>query len=73
MAVQRNKADKMTLKVMVDQDASGKVTYGNRTINRVNPAVTDEDVRLCGLAFANLQKYELESVSRTISYELAAE
>lgn len=73
MAVQRNKSDKMIIKVITDQDASGKVTYGNRTVSHVNPVMTDDEVRGVGLALGALLTHETDSIQRTINYEIAAE
>lgn len=72
MAVQKNKTNKLTLKVVTEVDAGGTKTYAQRNIAHLNPDLTDDDVRESGTRLASLQTYSLDSVRRTISYDIAA-
>ncbi|MBR2214293.1 MAG: DUF1659 domain-containing protein [Selenomonadaceae bacterium] len=73
MAVRRNAASRLTLKVITAVDEGGAATLASRSVAHLNPTLTDEEVRLLGVDIAGLQQYELDSVSRTDSAELAAE
>ena len=73
MAVRRNAASRLTMKVITAVDAGGVATIASRSVSHLNPVLTDEEVRLLGVAISGLQQYELDSVSRTDSAELAAE
>ena len=73
MAVRRNAASRLTLKVITAVDAGGVATLASRSVTHLNPSLTDEEVRLLGVELGGLQSHELDSVSRTDSAELAAE
>jgi len=72
MAVQKNKTNKLTLKVVTEVDAGGAKTYAQRNIANLNPDLTDDDARESGTRLASLQTHSLDSVRRTISYDIAA-
>ena len=64
MAIERNEAtSKIILKVAVGTGANGAVAYGQRTYNRVNPELSDEDVLALGQALGKLQMYAVSNVS----------
>lgn len=73
MAVQRNKKDSMTVRVITSVDAGGTATLANRNVANVNPVITDNDFYLMGVAIGGLLKYETDSIARTVKYDLAAE
>lgn len=69
--VQRNKKSTLSYKVITAVDAGGTATLKTQNISNFNPEVTDDQARLIGVDIAGLVQYELDSVSRTVSYELA--
>lgn len=73
MAVQRNKKDSMTIRVITSVDAGGTPTLSNRNVSNVNPAMTDNDVLTIGTGLGGLLKYETDSIARTVKYDIAAE
>ena len=73
MAVRRNEAATLKLKVITAVDAGGVATIKTRSVAHLNPALTDEESRLLGVAISGLQQYELDSVARVDTAELAAE
>lgn len=73
MAVQRNKKDKLTIKVITAVDPGGTPTLANRTVSNLNPVLTDQETYLLGVEIGGLQKYEVDSYRRTVEYDLAAE
>ena len=73
MAVRRNATSALRLKVITSVSESGVAQTKTRSISHVNPALTDEDSRIIGSKLASLQSYELDSVSRVDTAELAAE
>lgn len=73
MAVQRNKKDSMTIRVITSVDAGGVATLANRNLSNINPTITDNDLYLMGVAIGGLLKHETDSIARTVKYDLAAE
>lgn len=73
MAVQRNKKDSMTIRVITSVDTGGVATLSNRNVSNVNPTLGDNDVYTLGIALGALLKYETDSIARTVKYDLAAE
>ena len=64
MATKKESATSMTLKVATGTSDEGKTIFGNRTVNNVNPVITDEDFCIVAAALADLQKNTLATVSR---------
>ncbi len=73
MASKSNNATKLTLKVHAGQDANGKDLFRQRTFNRMNPGLTDDDVYAIGTGLAGLQTHELVSIARTDNATITAE
>lgn len=73
MAVQRNRKDTMTAKVITSVSASGTPTLSPRTMSYLNPVLTDDEVFTLGTTWAGFCKYETDSINRKQEYELAAE
>ena len=73
MAVQRNKKDKLTIKVITSLDPGGVANLENRTVSNLNAALTDDEVFLLGSALSELLANETDSYRRTLEYDLAAE
>ena len=73
MAVQRNKKDKLTIKVITAVDAGGTQTLANRTVSNLNPVLTDAEVFLLGQDISGLLANETDSYRRTLEYDIAAE
>lgn len=72
--VQNNKTNSLSLKVVTAVDAGGGKTYAKRNFNNnVNVEATDQDCRDVGVSIAGLQEHQLDSVRRTIAYDIAAE
>ena len=73
MAVRRNASATLRLKVITSVSEAGVATTKTRSVSHLNPTLTDEETRLLGVDIAGLQQYELDSVSRVDTAELAAE
>lgn len=73
MAVQSNKRDTMVIRVITAVDEGGAATLANRTINYLNPALTDQEVYLLGNDIAGLLANEQDSLQRKIQYDLSAD
>lgn len=70
---QRNKKDKIALKVVTEVYGDGSKDYASRTISNITPTLTDADAREVGVRLAGLQAHTLDSVSRTITYEIVSD
>lgn len=68
MAVVREKGSvAMLLSVESGVKPDGSAKYSNITLNRVNPAATDDDIFACATALGALQAFPVVSVSvRTV-------
>lgn len=67
MAVKIDPSSKIVLKVVTGTDASGKDTTAQRTVNKLNPSLSDDKALVLGTYIAGLQANTLSSVSRTDS------
>lgn len=59
----KNESAKLVLKVRTGFNENGKAVIASRTLQNVNPAISEEDVYEVGKAIADLQMYDLDSVS----------
>ena len=54
----------LQLKFNIGEDGDGKVITRTRTLNRIRPEASDEDLYEMALALANLQQYDLADIIR---------
>lgn len=59
----KDESVKLVLKVQTGFNEKGKAIIASRTVQNVNPAISEEDVYEIGKAIADLQMYDLKSVS----------
>lgn len=59
----KDESVKLMLKVQTGFNEKGKAIIASRTVQNVNPAISEEDVYEIGKAIADLQMYDLKSVS----------
>lgn len=59
----KDESVKLVLKVQTGFNEKGKAIIASRTLQNVNPAISEEDVYEIGKAIADLQMYDLKSVS----------
>lgn len=59
----KDESVKLVLKVQTGFNEKGKAIIASRTLQNVNPAISEEDVYEVGKAIADLQMYDLKSVS----------
>lgn len=65
MATKNNVTTKLILKVAGEKDANGKEQVLQRTFNRVNPAISDNDFYHVATQIAALQTRDVLSIART--------
>lgn len=66
----KDKTCKLTLQVVTGEDAAGNDKYGTRTINNINPAVTDANLYGFAGGVAGLIKPTTSKMKRIDSGEL---
>ena len=72
MAVNKSEqAAKLMIKVQTGVSASGNPVYRQRSFANMNPALADEDVLNIGTTIGQLQKHNVESISRQDNAVLA--
>ena len=72
MAVNKSEqAAKLMIKVQTGVNASGNPVYRQRSFASMNPALADEDVLNIGTTIGQLQKHNVESISRQDNAVLA--
>ena len=72
MAVKNGATSKIILKVENGVGRNGQPSLTQRTIQHINPVLSDDDAYAIGTALAGLQAYPLGSVARTDSASLIA-
>ena len=65
MATKNNVTTKLILKVAGEKDADGKEQVLQRTFNRVNPAISDNDFYHVATQIAALQTRDVLNIART--------
>ena len=74
MAVKKTEAaTKLILKVQTGADKKGAPTYGQRMVQNVNPALSDEDFLAVGKGLGGLQSRTLKDVMRQDAAALTEE
>lgn len=74
MAVKKNAECEIIIKVETGTTSTGKASYSSRSFGYINPSLAEEDDILdIGQKIAGLQKYNLGSVNRQDTAEIAAE
>ena len=71
MAVKKNVQCGIVLKVQTGTTTTGKASYTSRTFGDINPEISDDNVLTIGQKLAGLQKYDLGSVNREDTAEIA--
>ena len=71
MAVKENIQCSIVLKVQTGTTTTGKASYTSRTFGDINPEISDDNVLTIGQKLAGLQKYDLGSVNREDTAEIA--
>ena len=71
MAVKKNIQCSIVLKVQTSTTTTGKASYTSRTFGDINPEISDDNVLTIGQKLAGLQKYDLGSVNREDTAEIA--
>ena len=80
MAVKKNVQCSIVLKVQTGTTTTGKASYTtttgkasytSRTFGDINPEISDDNVLTIGQKLAGLQKYDLGSVNREDTAEIA--
>lgn len=71
MAVKKNIQCSIVLKVQTGTTTTGKASYTSRTFGDINPEISDDNVLTIGQKLAGLQKYDLGSVNREDTTEIA--
>lgn len=71
MAVKKNMQCSIVLKVQTGTTTTGKAIYTSRTFGDINPEISDDNVLTIGQKLAGLQKYDLGSVNREDTAEIA--
>ena len=71
MAVKKNVQCSIVLKVQTGTTTRGKASYTSRTFGDINPEISDDNVLTIGQKLAGLQKYDLGSVNREDTAEIA--
>ena len=72
MTERNNSTSKLILKVFVKTTDEGKKIYKQRTISRLNPALTDDQALELGKIVGGLQTQKVEAISRTDAAALVA-
>ena len=72
MAMKNGETSKIILKVENGVGKSGQTIFAQRTIQHINPALSDDDAYDIGTSLADLQSHTLGSVARTDSASLIA-
>ncbi len=74
MATARNKKTTvLKLGIITGVSTKGTDLVGTRTINNINPEISDDDLLAIGSAIGELQTYEVTEVRRQDAAVLAAE
>lgn len=68
MAVKKNAECEIIIKV-----ETGTTSYSSRSFGYINPSLAEDDILDIGQKIAGLQKYNLGSVNRQDTAEIAAE
>lgn len=71
MAVKKNIQCSIVFKVQTGTTTTGKASYTSRTFGDINPEISDDNVLTIGQKLAGLQKYDLGSVNREDTAEIA--
>ena len=71
MAVKKNVQCSIVLKVQTGTTTTGKASYTSRTFGDISPEISDDNVLTIGQKLAGLQKYDLGSVNREDTAEIA--
>lgn len=71
MAVKKNIQCSIVLKVQTGTTTTGKASYTSRIFGDINPEISDDNVLTIGQKLAGLQKYDLGSVNREDTAEIA--
>lgn len=72
MAVKKNAECEIIIKVETGT-STGKASYSSRSFGYINPSLSEDDILDIGQKIAGLQKYNLGSVNRQDTAEIAAE
>lgn len=73
MAVKKNAECEIIIKVETGTTSTGKASYSSRSFGYINPSLAGDDILDIGQKIAGLQKYNLGSVNRQDTAEIAAE
>lgn len=71
MAVKKNVQCSIVIKVQTGTTTTGKASYTSRSFGDINPEISDDNVFSIGQKLAGLQKYDLGSVNREDTAEIA--
>lgn len=71
MAVKKNVQCSIVIKVQTGTTTTGKASYTSRSFGDINPEISDDNVLNIGQKLAGLQKYDLGSVNREDTAEIA--
>lgn len=71
MAVKKNVQCSIVIKVQTGITTTGKASYTSRSFSDINPEISDDNVLSIGQKLAGLQKYDLGSVNREDTAEIA--
>ena len=72
-AVKKNAECEIIIKVETGTTSTGKASYSSRSFGYINPSLAEDDILDIGQKIAGLQKYNLGSVNRQDTAEIAAE
>lgn len=73
MAIRENIISRLRLSLKVDEELDGTPIVRNRTFNRMNHTISDDDVVLVGNAIAALQVYPVLVVARVDETKVIAD
>ena len=73
MAIRESIVSRLRLSLKVDEKADGSPILRNRTFNRMNHTITDDNVVLVGNAIASLQVYPVLVVARVDETKVIAD
>jgi len=73
MALRESLVSRLRLSLKVDEKTDGTPVLRNRTFNRMNHNLTDDDVLLVGSTMAALQQYPVMIIARIDENKVVAE
>lgn len=73
MAVKKNAECEIIIKVETGTTSTGKASYSSRSFGYIDPSLSEDDILDIGQKIAGLQEYNLGSVNRQDTAEIAAE